>query len=68
LVITPHGVPGPELDSDTAAAFRRIQPAAHPFRRNIKSPAQLSKTDRRLRDLSAVEPIHHHDQEAPVRG
>ncbi len=58
------GVPGTELDPDTAAAFRRIQPGGFIlFGRNIKSPAQLRKLIDDLRDLSAVEPIITIDQE-----
>ena len=58
------GVPGPELDPDTAAAFRRIQPGGFIlFGRNIKSPAQLRKLIDDLRGLSAVEPIIAIDQE-----
>src|SRR3989442_10162232 len=58
------GVPGPVLDAQTAAAFRRIQPGAFIlFGRNIQSPAQLRKLCDDLRDLSDVEPIITIDQE-----
>ena len=58
------GVPGPVLDAQTAAAFRRIQPGAFIlFGRNIQSPAQLRKLCDDLRDLSHVEPIITIDQE-----
>src|SRR6187397_573528 len=58
------GVPGPELDPDTAAAFRRIQPGGFIlFGRNIKSPGQLRKLIDDLRDLSVVEPMITIDQE-----
>ncbi len=58
------GVPGLELDSETAAAFRRIQPGGFIlFGRNIQSPGQLRKLIDDLRDLSEVEPIVTIDQE-----
>jgi beta-N-acetylhexosaminidase len=58
------GVPGPELDSATARAFRDIQPGGYIlFGRNIQSPAQLRKLIDDLRDLSDVEPIITLDQE-----
>ena len=58
------GVPGPVLDSATAAIFRRIQPGAFIlFGRNIESPAQLRKLIDDLRSLCAVEPIVTIDQE-----
>jgi beta-N-acetylhexosaminidase len=58
------GVPGPALDAQTAAAFRRIQPGAFIlFGRNIQSPAQLRKLCDDLRDLSQTEPIITIDQE-----
>ncbi|MEI6351702.1 MAG: glycoside hydrolase family 3 N-terminal domain-containing protein [Verrucomicrobiota bacterium] len=58
------GVPGPELDSDSAATFRRVQPGGFIlFGRNIKSPVQLRKLIDDLRDLSRVEPIITIDQE-----
>src|SRR4029453_6285765 len=62
LILT--GVPGPELDPETAALFRRVQPGGFIiFGRNIKSARQLRKLIDDLRDLSAVEPIVTIDQE-----
>lgn len=58
------GVPGPVLDADSAAAFRRIQPGGFIlFGRNIQSPGQLRKLLDDLRDVSKVEPIITIDQE-----
>ena len=58
------GVPGPELDTETAARLKRIQPGGFIlFSRNIKSPEQLRKLTDDLRDLSDVEPIITIDQE-----
>src|SRR2546425_101072 len=58
------GVPGPELDSESAKIFRKIQPGGFIlFGRNIKSPAQLRKLIDDLRDLSKTEPIITIDQE-----
>jgi beta-N-acetylhexosaminidase len=58
------GVPGPELDSQTAATFRRVTPGGFIlFGRNIKSALQLRKLIDDLRDLSPVEPIITIDQE-----
>lgn len=58
------GVPGPELDPTTAAAFREIRPGGFIlFGRNIKSPEQLRKLTDDLRDLSPVEPVITIDQE-----
>jgi len=58
------GVPGFELDSETAAAFKRIQPGAFIlFGRNIQSPAQLRKLIDDLREISEIEPIITIDQE-----
>ena len=58
------GVPGPELDTETAAMLRRVQPGGFIlFGRNIKSPEQLRKLIDDLRDLSAVEPVITIDQE-----
>ncbi len=58
------GVPGPVLDAQTAATFRRIQPGAFIlFGRNIQTPAQLRKLCDDLRDLSEVDPIITIDQE-----
>ncbi|MGZ5002438.1 MAG: glycoside hydrolase family 3 N-terminal domain-containing protein [Chthoniobacterales bacterium] len=58
------GVPGTELDAETAALFRRVQPGGFIlFGRNIKSATQLRKLIDDLRDLSAIEPIITIDQE-----
>ncbi|MDQ6655306.1 MAG: glycosyl hydrolase, partial [Verrucomicrobiota bacterium] len=58
------GVPGTELDSRTAALFRRVQPGGFIlFGRNIESAVQLRKLIDDLRDLSAIEPIITIDQE-----
>jgi beta-N-acetylhexosaminidase len=62
LILT--GVPGKELDAETAALFRRVQPGAFIlFGRNIESATQLRKLIDDLRDLSEVEPIITIDQE-----
>jgi len=62
LILT--GVPGYELDAETAALFRRVQPGGFIlFGRNIQSAAQLRKLIDDLRDLSEVEPIITIDQE-----
>ena len=58
------GVPGFELDSETAKTFREIQPVGFIlFGRNIQSPGQLRKLIDDLRDLSDIEPIITIDQE-----
>jgi beta-N-acetylhexosaminidase len=58
------GVPGAELDSESARLFREVQPGGFIlFGRNIQSPAQLRKLIDDLRDLSKVEPIITIDQE-----
>ncbi len=58
------GVPGPELDPETANTFRQIQPAGFVlFGRNIRTPGQLRKLVDDLRDLCVVEPIVAIDQE-----
>ena len=58
------GVPGAELDVESARLFRQIQPGGFIlFGRNIQTPAQLRKLIDDLRDLSAVEPIITIDQE-----
>jgi beta-N-acetylhexosaminidase len=58
------GVPGTELDADTAAMFRRVKPGGFIlFGRNIKEPEQLRKLIDDLRDLSDVEPVITIDQE-----
>src|SRR5215468_416272 len=62
LIMT--GVPGKELDSETASLFRRVQPGAFIlFGRNLESAAQLRKLIDDLRDLSQIEPIITIDQE-----
>jgi beta-N-acetylhexosaminidase len=62
LIMT--GVPGKELEVETAALFRRVQPGAFIlFGRNIEKAAQLRKLIDDLRDLSDVEPIIAIDQE-----
>ncbi len=58
------GVPGIELDAQTAATFRRIQPGGYIlFGRNIQSPSQLRKLIDDLCELSAAKPIITIDQE-----
>lgn len=58
------GVPGPELDSESAARFKKLQPGGFIlFGRNIKSPEQLRKLIDDLRDLSDIEPFITIDQE-----
>ena len=58
------GVPGTELDPDTARRFKALQPGGFIlFGRNIKSPDQLRKLIDDLRDLSDIEPIITIDQE-----
>lgn len=58
------GVPGAELDAETAAVLRRVQPGGFIlFGRNIKSPEQLRKLIDDLRDISKVEPVITIDQE-----
>jgi beta-N-acetylhexosaminidase len=62
LIMT--GVPGKELDSETARLFRRVQPGAFIlFGRNIESAIQLRKLIDDLRDVSDIEPIITIDQE-----
>ena len=62
LILT--GVPGKELDRETAVLFRKVQPGGFIlFGRNIESAAQLRKLIDDLRDLSATEPIITIDQE-----
>jgi beta-N-acetylhexosaminidase len=62
LIMT--GVPGKELDAESAALFRRVQPGAFIlFGRNIATAPQLRKLIDDLRDLSEVEPIITIDQE-----
>jgi beta-N-acetylhexosaminidase len=58
------GVPGVELDSETARLFRKVQPGGYIlFGRNIRSAWQLRKLIDDLRDLSQIEPIITIDQE-----
>src|SRR6202030_2444778 len=58
------GVPGKELDPETARLFRRVQPGAFIlFGRNIETPTQLRRLIDDLRDVSEVEPIITIDQE-----
>lgn len=58
------GVPGKELDVETAAMLRKVQPGGFIlFGRNIESPSQLRKLIDDLRDLSEVEPVVTVDQE-----
>src|SRR6267143_2096845 len=62
LIMT--GVPGKELDAETARLFRRVQPGAYIlFGRNLESGTQLRKLIDDLRDLSELEPIITVDQE-----
>src|SRR5204862_7251112 len=62
LIMT--GVPGRELDTETAGLFRRVQPGAYIlFGRNLQSATQLRKLIDDLRDLSDIEPIITVDQE-----
>ena len=62
LIMT--GVPGKELDAETARLFRRVQPGAYIlFGRNIESATQLRKLIDDLRELSDIEPIITIDQE-----
>lgn len=58
------GVPGTELDAESAALYREIQPGGFIiFGRNIQSPAQLRRLIDDLRGLSEIEPIITIDQE-----
>src|SRR3981189_2725900 len=62
LILT--GVPGKELNAETAELFRRVQPGGFIlFGRNIESAMQLRKLIDDLRDLSEIEPIITIDQE-----
>jgi beta-N-acetylhexosaminidase len=62
LIMT--GVPGKELDVETARLFRRVQPGAFIiFGRNLQSATQLRKLIDDLRELSNIEPIITIDQE-----
>lgn len=58
------GVPGKELDPETAKRLKEIQPGGFIiFGRNIESPDQLRKYIDDLRDLSEIEPFITIDQE-----
>ena len=58
------GVPGTELDPETAGILRDVQPGGFIlFGRNIKGAEQLRKLIDDLRDISRVEPIITIDQE-----
>jgi beta-N-acetylhexosaminidase len=58
------GVPGKELDVETAQLFRRVQPGAFIlFGRNLENAAQLRRLIDDLRDVSEIEPIITVDQE-----
>ena len=58
------GVPGLELDAETAARLKKLQPGGFIlFGRNIQSPTQLRKLIDDLRDLSDIEPFITIDQE-----
>src|SRR6266487_1652664 len=62
LIMT--GVPGKELDAETARLFRRVQPGAYIlFGHNLQNATQLRKLIDDLRDLSEIEPIITIDQE-----
>jgi beta-N-acetylhexosaminidase len=62
LILT--GVPGTELDRETAELFRRVQPGGFIlFARNIKSAPQLRRLLDDLRAISKIEPIITIDQE-----
>jgi beta-N-acetylhexosaminidase len=62
LILT--GVPGKELDEETAKLFQRVQPGSFIlFGRNIESPGQLRRLIDNLRSLSKIEPIITIDQE-----
>lgn len=58
------GIPGPELDSETAARLKKLQPGGYIlFSRNLQDASQLRKLCDDLRDLSDIEPIITIDQE-----
>ncbi|MBV9392234.1 MAG: glycosyl hydrolase, partial [Verrucomicrobia bacterium] len=58
------GVPGPQLDSETARVFQNLQPGGFIlFGRNIQTVTQLRRLVDDLRDLSHTEPILAIDQE-----
>jgi len=58
------GVPGLELDSETASLFRKVQSGGYIlFGRNIQSASQLRQLIDDLREVSQIEPIITIDQE-----
>jgi beta-N-acetylhexosaminidase len=58
------GVPGKELDAETAARLKRLSPGGFIlFGRNIESAPQLRKLIDDLRDISETEPVVTIDQE-----
>jgi beta-N-acetylhexosaminidase len=58
------GLPGTELDPETARRLKKLQPGGIIlFGRNIQSPKQLRKLIDDVRDLSKTEPIVTIDQE-----
>ncbi|MES2983038.1 MAG: beta-N-acetylhexosaminidase [Verrucomicrobiota bacterium] len=58
------GVKGPELTSEEAEMFRKLQPAGFIlFSRNVESPAQVRKLTDDLRGLCVDDPILSIDQE-----
>src|SRR5256884_5623619 len=62
LIMT--GVPGKDLDAETARLLKVVQPGAYIlFGRNLQSATQLRKLIDDLRDLSEIEPIITIDQE-----
>ena len=58
------GVPGTELDAETAARLEKLRPGGYIlFGRNVQSPAQFRKLIDDLRSLSPAEPVVTIDQE-----
>ncbi|MEM0896277.1 MAG: glycoside hydrolase family 3 N-terminal domain-containing protein [Verrucomicrobiota bacterium] len=58
------GVPGAELDTETADRLHQLQPGGFIlFGRNIESPEQVRKLIDGLRELSEIEPVITIDQE-----
>lgn len=58
------GIPGPELDGETAARLEKLQPGGFIlFSRNLRDATQLRKLCDDLRDLSETEPFITIDQE-----
>jgi beta-N-acetylhexosaminidase len=58
------GIPGPQLDAETAGRLRRLQPGGFIlFGRNIQSPAQLRNLIDDLRGLCDIPPLVAIDQE-----